>query len=184
MGSDVHRTFATTAFLLFSVGCGDRAAPPATAPASSRGKVEAFSSIAAASGKVDKVGPRDGAFTPDGLNDLVFGAVLDGPATAIVIVSVDASGVANGAFYADTYVGEQVPPLEVSGDVKLGRESFGIGVYEGDVLLNAKDGSLPMLTAGRHELTLHVSTGEPPKGRFRAYAVFDDRSVAASPIAR
>lgn len=156
--------------------------PPAPAPRPPRGKLLSFS-FAPSSGKVDKVGTRDGALGPDGVKDLVFEAELEGAAIALMVVSTDASGKPNGKLTADTFVGTQLPPSEDSAEIKPGLMTAGIGVFENDRLLNAKDGSLEPLGEGRHRLTLHVSLPNTPKGTFKAFAVFDDRSLVASGVA-
>lgn len=155
--------------------------PPPTA-AAAKGKFNTFS-LAASSGKVDKVGNKDGAFTPDGVKDLVFDAEVEGPAVAIAIVSVDAAGQPNGTFSADTYVGDQTLPSEVGAGVKPGKATAGVAVYENDKLLNIKDGSLSALSEGKHKLVLHITSKDAPKGSFKAFAVYDNKTAAASPSA-
>jgi hypothetical protein len=159
--------------------------PPAstTPPPTVKGKIHSFD-LAATSGKVDKVGSQDAALKPDGVKDVVFDVEMEGPAVAFVIVSVNPTGQPDGAFSADTYVGSQTPPSEASVEMKPGKETSGIVVYENDKVLNAKDGSLGQLGAGPHKLVLYVSSkGAPLKGSFRAYAIFDDKSVVESPVA-
>jgi len=146
-------------------------APPA--PAQPKGKVTSFA-VAATSGKVDKVGNKDGAFTPDGVKDLVFDAEVEGPAVAIAIVS------ANGSFIADTYSGDEGAPPEVQATVKPGKMTAGVAVYEGGKLLNATNGGLNALSDGKHKLVLHISSKDAPKGAFKAFAIFDNKTVAAS----
>lgn len=161
---------------------------PFVPPPAAKGMFHSFD-LAATSGKVDKVGSRDAAMKPDGVKDLVFDVVMDGPAVAFVIVSVNATGQPDGAFSADTYVGGQVPPPEASIAMSPGKATSGIGVYENNKLANASDGSLTRLADGRHNLTLYVSSSSEPgslgklKGSFRAYAVYDDQSVVESPVA-
>lgn len=156
--------------------------PPAPPPKEPRGK---FISLAldAKSGKVDKVGSKDGAFTPDGINDLVLDAEIEGPAIAFIVATTDADGKSNGGFTADTFVGTQLPPSEPGAEIKPGMGTAGVGVYENGKLANAPDGSITPLPAGRHELTLYVSSRElQRKGSVRAYAVFDDRSLVPGPV--
>lgn len=153
---------------------------PFVPPPAAKGMFHAFE-LASSSGKVDRVGARDAAMKPDGVKDLVFDAVVDGPAVAFVVVSVNATGQPDGAFSADTYVGGQTPPSEASMGNQPGRATSGIGVFEHDKPLNTKDGSLVRLADGRHNLTLYVSSKD--KGSFRAYAIYDDQSVVESPIA-
>jgi hypothetical protein len=154
--------------------------PPPPAPASTpkepRAKFLSFA-LAPTSGKVDKIGAKDGAFSPDGVRDLVFHAELEGgPVIAFIIV-------ANDTFTADTFVGTQLPPSASDAEIKPGLGTVGIGVYENDKLANAPDGSLTPLPEGKHELTLYVSSAQAPrKATFKAFAVLDDRSMVASPV--
>ena len=73
--------------LLLLAGCsGERAAQrPDPEPAPSRFAPLVFER-GTDSGKVDKVGFKDGALTPDGVNDLAFRLALDGPIQALFIV--------------------------------------------------------------------------------------------------
>ena len=75
----------------------------------------------------------------------------------------DAAGQANGVFTADTFVGTQLPPSEAGAEIKPGMSTAGIGIYEGDKLANAKDGSLTPLAEGKHKLALHISSRAAPK---------------------
>lgn len=134
------------------------------------------------SGQVDKVGTKDGVFTPDGVKDLVFEAELDGPAVAMAVLSVDDKGEPNGAFSADTYVGSQPIPPEVSNVLKQGKATAGVAVFENDKVVNKKDGSLPAFAAGKHKLLIHVSLKDAPKGSYKVVAVFDDYTTAATPL--
>lgn len=154
------------------------AAPPAPPPA--KGK---FNSgvLGAKSGQVDKVGTKDGAFTPDGVKDVIFEVELDGPATAIAVQSVDDKGEPNGMFSADTYVGAQPIPPEVTSTLKPGKATAGVVIYENDKIVNKKDGSIAPFAAGTHKLTVHLSVKDLPKGNYRVLAVFDDYSTAQTP---
>ncbi|MFO0740467.1 MAG: hypothetical protein U0270_31510 [Labilithrix sp.] len=136
--------------------------------------------LGAKSGQVDKVGTKDGAYAPDGVKDIVFEAELDGPAMAIAVMSVDDKGEPNGAFSADTYVGTQPIPPEVSSVLKQGKTTAGVAIYENDKVVNKKDGSLAPLAAGKHKLVIHVSLKDAPKGAYKVVAVFDDYTTAAT----
>jgi hypothetical protein len=152
-------------------------APPAPPPA--KGKFLS-GALGAKSGQVDKVGTKDGAFTPDGVKDTVFEVELDGAAQAFAVMSVDEKGEANGAFSADTYVGSQPVPPEVSSVLKQGKATAGVAVYEGDKVVNKKDGSVAPLSAGTHKLVIYVSAKDLPKGNYKVVAVFDDYSTAST----
>lgn len=153
-------------------------APPAPPPA--KGKFNS-AALGAKSGQIDKVGAKDGAFTPDGVKDVIFDVELDGPATAIAVQSVDEKGEPNGAFAADTYVGTQPIPPEVASTLKPGKATAGVAIYENDKIVNKKDGSIAPLAAGTHKLSIHISAKDLPKGSYRVLAVFDDYSTAQTP---
>ncbi len=153
--------------------CGGSKAPanaplPAGAPTLEKSKD---------SGKVDKIGTQDGELSPDGTNDLGFVTKVDGPVAAVFLVLVDGSDAPTGGYQADTLVGNAESPKELGG--KAGMVTAGLGVFEGDKLLNATDGSLPALAAGPHTLTLYV-TPLPmltPGTRLRVYVLRPDKSL-------
>ena len=190
--------------LLFA--CGDSApakptpdaAPPASAasvalvkpvasvvdagPPPSKGSFTTFAR-AAASGKVDKVGEKDGIYKADGVKDLVFDVEFEGAAAAFFIATVNDSGEPTGDFDADTLTGTQAFPAELSRALNAGRFSAGIVVFEGDKVLNDKDGGLvPALAEGKHKLTLHVSAKTAPEGPVKIYAMLTDKTVVAGPV--
>ncbi len=76
--------------VLGMVGCAG--SPPSNVgePTVSAGTITLEKS--ADSGQVDRVGPSDGALSPDGTNDLGFVAQVDGPIEALFLVAVDESG--------------------------------------------------------------------------------------------
>lgn len=135
------------------------------------------------SGKVDKVGAGDGAFKGDGVKDLVVDVEYDGAATALLLVTTDSSGTPNGEFTADTLVGGQALPAEVGANLNTGKHTAGLAVYEGDKLLNGKDGALGELKEGKHKLALHVSSKDAPTtGSYKVMALLPDKSLVASPV--
>ncbi len=137
----------------------------------------------ASSGKVDKVGLGDGAFKSDGVKDLVVDVEYEGAATAFLLVTTDASGVPNGEFTADTFVGGQALPSEVGANLNTGKHTAGLAVYEGDKLVNGKDGGLGELKEGKHKLALHVSSKDAPTtGSYKVMALLPDKSLVASPV--
>lgn len=133
------------------------------------------------SGKVDKVGFKDGALKPDGVNDLAFRLTLDGPIQALFLVAVSASGSSNGQYQADTLIGDQEVPKVIS--TKWGNGTAGLGVVEQDVIINAANGSLS-LPAAQHQLSLYIAHHAAlAKGaRLRAYVQRPDGAVDASNI--
>ena len=136
---------------------------------------------ATTSGKVDKVGEKDGAFKPDGVKDLVFEVEWEGPAAAFFLASVDADGNPTGDFDADTMTGSQEFPPELARAIDQGSATGGIAVYEGDKLLNDKSGSLVPLTDTKHVLTLLLSSKNASKGAYKVYAMLTDRTVVPGP---
>ncbi len=144
------------------------------------GAVTSFAK-AADSLKVDKVGGSDGALAPDGNMDAAFTAEVEGPLAALVVVSVDAQGNPTSDFQTDTLVGDQKLPAELASSVKAGKNSAGMGVYEGGKALNAADGSVS-IPAGKHSLTLYfANTGTIASGgSIRLYGVRADQSVVKS----
>ncbi len=134
-------------------------------------------SMAPDSGKADRIGPSDGALTGDGAPDLGFVTRIDGPVSAIFIVSVDKDDIPSGEFQADTVIGESETPKELG--TTTGRATSGLGVFEGDKLKNEKDGSLPPLGAGPHTLSLYVSASPAIKTgtRLRIFVQRPDKSI-------
>jgi len=131
------------------------------------------------SGQVDRVGPSDGALSPDGTNDLGFVTQVDGPIAALFLVAVDDSGKPTGTFQADTLIGESESPAELG--AKPGSGTSGLGVFEGDKALNAKDGSLDTLAAGPHHLALYVAPSATVSAgtKLRVYVQRPDKSLVA-----
>ena len=173
-----------TAFLmvvLTVLGCAGNAPSEAATPladAASGPKLEKSSD----SGQVDKVGPSDGALAADGTNDLGFVVDFEGPATAIFLVGVDESGAPNGAYQADTLVGAAESPKELG--TKPGSGTLGLGVLEGEKLVNAKDGSLDGLGAGPHRLTLYVASSPAAAAglKVRVYVQRPDNTLVPGAI--
>ncbi len=131
------------------------------------------------SGQVDRVGADDGALHPDGVKDLAFVAQVDGPISAVFLVSVDEHGKATGQYQADTLVGDQAGPADLGG--RAGGTTSGIGVSDGGQLVNAKDGSLAPMGAGAHRLTLYVAESATLKAgtKLRVFFLRPDRSLVA-----
>lgn len=138
----------------------------------------------AGSGKVDKVGKSDGAFKPDGVKDLVIEVEYEGGAAAFLVLATDAQGTPNGEFSADTFVGTQALPPEAGVNLNQGRFTGGVAVFEGDKLLNGKDGGLTPLAEGKHKLALHVSSKDAPQGgSYKVVALLaDSKTTVSSPV--
>jgi hypothetical protein len=174
--------FVSAAVASLVVGaCGGEAAPamPATTPSSVVAATTTGATLEKSpdSGQVDRVGPDDGALRPDGVKDLSFVTQVDGPIAAVFLVSVDDKGAPNGQYQADTLVGDVTSPTELG--ARPGSGTSGLGVTEGDKLLNAKDGSLPALAPGPHRLTLYVATTATlkPGVKLRVYVQRPDKTL-------
>jgi hypothetical protein len=155
--------------------------PTATTAAATPGLSLAWSPD---SRKVDKVGGTDGALSPDGTKDVVCIADVEGPATALFIAAVTSKGEPTGDFQADTLVGGQALPIELSLAGAAGKESAGLVAFEGDKLLNAPDGSLRALSPGPHKLTIYMNDHAAIKDGIRLFVQRADGSLAKSTILR
>lgn len=165
--------------VLGMLGCAGSPTPPVEAgfPAPQGGGVTLEKSTD--SGQVDRVGPSDGALSPDGKNDLGFVAHADGPIAALFLVAVDDSGKPTGAFQADTLVGATESPAELG--TKPGSGTAGLGVFEGAKPLNDEDGALGAIGDGPHQLTLYVAPSDaiPTGSKLRIYLQRPDKSLIA-----
>lgn len=156
------------------------AVPPA--PPAMKGTVHAFAH-AASSGTVDKIGEKDGNLKPDGVKDVVFDLDYEGAATAMFVMTTDDEGTLTSEFDADSLVGDQVIPKEVAGIRNTGKTTAGLAIYDGDKLLNGKDGGLEApLPEGRHKLTLRISSKSYPKSPVRVFVLLPDGTLVKGPM--
>jgi hypothetical protein len=135
-------------------------------------------------GKIDKVGKEDGKLAADGSKDAVFTLKVSGGVDAIFVAAVDKSGDSMGTFQADTLVGGQTQPNELA-VAKAGKLTMGVGVFEGDKLLNKPDGSISgVLVSGEHTLSLYVEAAALLKAgkAVRVWVQMPDHTVVAGPI--
>ena len=169
------RTVTVVLVGLVSFACGACAPSPGSPTSTTRATIERSPD----SGQVDRVGAADGALAPDGNKDLAFRCQVAGPITALFLVTVDESGNPTGAFQADTLVGAAESPRELG--AKPGAGTIGLGVSEGNRLLNVPDGSLPLLGAGIHDLVLYVAAPDTVQvgTRLRLFVMRPDTSVLA-----
>jgi hypothetical protein len=178
-GHDMRSTTTLVlALVLAVIACGGETAnltPAVAAPSAGSVSLEKSPD----SGQVDRVGPDDGALKPDGNKDLSFVVNADGPVAAIFLVSVDDQSKPNGEFQADTIVGSNESPKELG--AKPGKGTSGLGVFEGDKMLNAADGSLTAIGAGPHRVVVYVaSNGAIHTGtKLRVYVQRPDKSLVA-----
>lgn len=166
------------ALVALAGACGGET-PPAASPASPGVAATSGATLERSpdSGQVDRVGADDGALRPDGVKDLSFVTQVEGPIAAFFLASVDDQGAPTGQYLADTLVGDQPGPRELAG--RPGGTTSGIAVFEGDKMVNAKDGSLPVLGAGPHRLTLYVAESATlkPGTKLRVYLQRPDKTL-------
>lgn len=155
--------------------------PAPLAPEST--KVTAFS-VDLESLNVDRIAMRDGGMRPDGNRDLVFRAVVEGPADALYLVTTSEKGDPHYGFRADTIVGHEELPSELGSVVDLGKMTVWIAVVEDGRFINGDGGTLGYLAPGRHELKLYVpNTGNlQPDSHLRLYARAPNGGLAAGPV--
>jgi hypothetical protein len=168
-------------WLVLSLSACAGNAPPVEAPSPAATGDSAGATLGKApdSGKVDRVGAADGSLTPDGTNDLSFVSEVDGAIAALFLLSVDESGAPTGQYQADTLVGQAESPKELG--AKPGSGTSGLGVVEGEKMLNAKDGSLGEVGPGMHRLVLYVAPapGLQAGTRLRLYVQRPDKTLIA-----
>lgn len=168
------------------VGCGGAAVGESTGPVVSGPTRGASGGIAFSfspdSRQVDKVGVSDGAMGPDGSKDVVCLAEVEGPATALFVAAVTSKGEPTGDFQADTLVGGEPLPIELSLAGAAGKDSAGLFVFEGNTLLTAPDGSLRPLAAGRHRLTLYMTDHAAIRDGIRLFVLHPGGSVEKSAV--
>ena len=114
--------------------------------------------------------------------DLAFTSEIEGPISALFLVTVDDQGKPTGQFHADTLTGQDEGPRLLGS--KLGGQTGGIGVFEGGKMLNSKDGALPQLGAAHRRLTLYVASSAAVQSgtKLRVYVLRPGGTVAAGSI--
>lgn len=168
-----------------STATSSSTAATASGAAATGGKVTSFK-VAAESLKVDKVGGSDGSLKPDNSPDLVFEADVEGPISAVFLISTDAKGSPNGDYQADSIVGLDELPKDFPLATRAGMLTAGVGVWEGDRMISRSDGSIEPIGAGTHHIKLYVaSTGvlQPGSGHVQLWVMRSDKSVAHGPVA-
>lgn len=157
-----------------------------TATAPGGGVIKTFT-VSPESGKADKVGGSDGALKPDSAPDLVFNADVEGPIAAVFLISTNANGDPNGEYQADSIIGLGEFPKDFPLAVRAGMLTAGIGVWEGERMVNKADGSLEPIGPGPHRLTIYVaSTGvlQPGSSSVRLYVMRPDKTVNRGPVVK
>ena len=159
----------------------------ATTGGAGGGTVKTFT-VSPDSGKVDKVGGSDGALKPDNAPDLVFNADVEGPIAAVFLISTDAKGDPNGEYQADSITGLDELPKDFPLAVRAGMLTAGIGVWEGNRMLNKADGSIEPIGPGPHRLTIYVATTgvlQPGSSNVRLYVMrTTDKAVSRGPVTK
>jgi hypothetical protein len=87
----------------------------------------------------------------------VIAITIDGPVTALAVISVNAQGEPEGGQQWDTVVEDQPIPTGWRSNFGHGSETWQLGVEENGKLVNATSGSLSALGPGPHNLTLYVT---------------------------
>ena len=143
-----------------AAGCKKPDAAPQPAPTAAAPAPKGAAAVIATAGRaprgkpVDKTAGQDGPLTADSAPDGVIALSVDGPLTALAVVTVDGTGAPDGQFHWDTIVeGHGIPAAWKIG--ATGADTWQLGVEENGIMLNAKDGSLTPLGAGRHSLLLY-----------------------------
>ena len=109
------------------------------------------SAVASDSQTVDRVTSADGTIRTDNRNDAAFDITVAGPLTSLSLIVTDAEGKAKSNQIWDTSVGDTaVPGQDIGVTFRRGGQTWQVGVFENDRLLNRADGSLPALEGTRH----------------------------------
>jgi hypothetical protein len=139
--------------------------------------------VAPDSHQVDKVSPRDGAIASDGAKDAAFDLTVTGPLSALAIIVTDANGKGTSNQIWDSIVGTDPIPAGMMVGFSVGSQTWQVGVFEGDTLLNRPDGRLPPLD-GTHQVRLYASDSGyfKPGTSFRLIAELPDGSLTLGPV--
>lgn len=127
--------------------------------------------------KVDKIGVM-ASFKPDGKNDAAFDVTVKGPLIALLIDAADDS-----TWQWDTYTGTNDIPAAMKPFAPGGSQTGDLGIFEGDKLLNAADGSFKLDDDKEHKLTIYiVDTGAFSAGaKFKILGETPDHKVIEGP---
>lgn len=107
--------------------------------------------------KVDKVTGEDGPIATDGAKDGAIALTIDGPVSALMVLTTDKDGKPEGGQQWDTYVKGQKAPAAAKPAYEDGDSTWQVGVFENGKLVNDKTGALTPLAAGPHTLTLYCA---------------------------
>jgi hypothetical protein len=105
---------------------------------------------------LDRVG-RTAEPMPDGAPDGVFDTTIPGPVSALVLVTVDASGRACCGQVWDTLAGATPIPASIGTSFSIGAQTWVLGVDVDGRPANAPDGSLVPIGEGCHTLRLFAA---------------------------
>lgn len=153
-------------------------------PSGAMGTIKTFK-VSPESLKADRVGGSDGALKPDNSPDLVFEADVEGPISALFLISTTPQGEPNGEYQADSITGLDTLPKDFPLSVRAGMLTAGMGVWEGQKMISKADGSIELIGDGPHHITVYVaSTGVLSTGsHVRMYAMRPDKTVTPGPVA-
>lgn len=134
--------------------------------------------------KVDKIAGNDGNLKPDGRSDAAFDVTLRGPIVALYLFSTNDKGEPDGSWQYDTIVGKQAYPAAIKSLVAAGGMTAGIGVFEGDKVLNKDDGSFALSDAAEHKVSVYFSDigAFQPGAHFKLVAETPDHELVSSNV--
>lgn len=132
--------------------------------------------------KIDKTSSTDGPIKTDGNNDGAATLTIDGPVSALALITVDASGAPADGQQWDTVTGKMPAGWKTS--FEEGGSTWQLAVEENGKPMNAKDGTLTPLGPGKHVLMLYGSDSGffTHEYKFMVLAERPDHSVVKSNI--
>jgi hypothetical protein len=125
--------------------------------------------------QVDKIGGNDGNLKPDGFKDAAFDVTLRGPIVALYMFSTNDKGEPDGSWQWDTRVADEAFPSALKSFRPKGGMTGAIGVFEGEKVLNAANGSFNLPAGSEKKVVVYVAD----QGAFQAGAHF--KLVAEGP---
>lgn len=134
--------------------------------------------------KVDKIAGNDGNLKPDGRNDAAFDVTLRGPIVALYLFSTNDKGEPDGSWQYDTIVGKQAYPAALKSLVAAGGMTAGMGVFEGDKVLNRDDGAFELSDTAEHKVSVYFSDigAFQPGAHFKLVAETADHALLSSNV--
>ena len=129
--------------------------------------------------KVDKVGPSDGALTPDGKMDAAFDVTIRGPVISVLVDSAD-----DDKWQWDTYTKVNDVPASMKAFAAGGAFTGQVAVFENGKVLNNPDGSVEIKDNVEHHVVVYIAdTGAFVAGAaFKIYAEGADHKIVEGPV--